>query len=155
MITILICSLAINLFAVNFTPFVEPANVPLAEMQSVNNASNLFAVNFTPFVEPANVPLAKMQSVNNASFMSSGSTHASTISIYEVESSTPEATGRSIRKAPPGGGGGASDYDPTNPQFSPIGDAVLPLLALAILYAAFLFLHFRRRQACPISQAEF
>ena len=125
MITILICSLAINLFAVNFTPFVEPANVPLAEMQSVNNAS----------------------------FMSSGSTHASTISIYEVESSTPEATGRSIRKAPPGTGG-ESGYDPTNPQFSPIGDAVLPLLALAILYAAFLFLHFRRRQTCRITQAE-
>lgn len=123
MITILICSLAINLFAVNFTPFVEPANVPLAEMQSVNNAS----------------------------FMSSGSTHAST--IYEVESSTPEATGRSIRKAPPGKDDGT--HDPNNPQFAPIGDAVLPLLALAILYAAFLFLHFRRRQACPISQAEF
>lgn len=125
MITILICSLAINLFAVNFTPFVEPANVPLA----------------------------KMQSVNNASFMSSGSTHASTISIYEVESSTPEATGRYIRKAPPGKDDGT--HDPNNPQFAPIGDAVLPLLALAILYAAFLFLHFRRRQACPISQAEF
>ena len=123
MITILICSLAINLFAVNFIPFVEPANVPLAEMQSVNNAS----------------------------FMSSGSTHAST--IYEVKSSTPEATGRSIRKAPPGKDDGT--HDPNNPQFSPIGDAVLPLLALAILYAAFLFLHFRRRQACPISQAEF
>ena len=153
MITILICSLAINLFAVNFIPFVEPANVPLAEMQSVNNASNLFAVNFTPFVEPANVPLAEMQSVNNASFMSSGSTHASTISIYEVESSTPEATGRSIRKAPPGTGG-ESGYDPNNPQFSPLGDAVLPLLALAILYAAFLFLHFRRRQTCRVTQAE-
>lgn len=123
MITILICSLAINLFAVNFIPFVEPANVPLAEMQSVNNAS----------------------------FMSSGSTHAST--IYEVESSTPEATGRYIRKAPPGKDDGK--HDPNNPQFSPLGDAVLPLLALAILYAAFLFLHFRRRQACPISQAEF
>jgi hypothetical protein len=123
MITILICSLAINLFAVNFIPFVEPANVPLAEMQSVNNAS----------------------------FMSSGSTHAST--IYEVESSTPEATGRYIRKAPPGKDDGT--HDPNNPQFAPIGDAVLPLLALAILYAAFLFLHFRRRQACPISQAEF
>lgn len=123
MITILICSLAINLFAVNFTPFVEPANVPLAEMQSVNNAS----------------------------FMSSGSTHAST--IYEVKSSTPEATGRSIRKAPPGKDDGT--HDPNNPQFSPIGDAVLPLLTLAILYAAFLFLHFRRRQACRISQAEF
>lgn len=123
MITILICSLAINLFAVNFTPFVEPANVPLAEMQSVNNAS----------------------------FMSSGSTHAST--IYEVKPSTPEATGRYIRKAPPGKDDGT--HDPNNPQFAPIGDAVLPLLALAILYAAFLFLHFRRRQACRISQAEF
>lgn len=122
MITILICSLAINLFAVNFTPFVAPANVPLAEMQSVNNAS----------------------------FMSSGSTHAST--IYEVESSTPEATGRSIRKAPPGKDDGT--HDPNNPQFSPIGDAVLPLLALAILYAAFLFLHIRRRQTCRITQAE-
>ena len=122
MITILICSLAINLFAVNFTPFVEPANVPLAEMQSVNNAS----------------------------FMSSGSTHAST--IYEVESSTQEATGRSIRKAPPGKDDGT--HDPNNPQFSPIGDAVLPLLALAILYAAFLFLHFRRRQTCRVTQAE-
>ena len=127
-------------FAVNFTPFVEPANVPLAEMQSVNNASNLFAVNF----------LAEMQSVNNASFMSSGSTHAST--IYEVKSSTPEATGRSIRKAPPGKDDGT--HDPNNPQFSPIGDAVLPLLALAILYAAFLFLHFRRRQTCRVTQAE-
>ena len=122
MITILICSLAINLFAVNFTPFVEPANVPLA----------------------------KMQSVNNASFMSSGSTYAST--IYEVESSTQEATGRSIRKAPPVKDDGT--HDPNNPQFSPIGDAVLPLLALAILYAAFLFLHFRRRQTCRITQAE-
>lgn len=122
MITILICSLAINLFAVNFIPFVEPANVPLAEMQSVNNAS----------------------------FMSSGSTHAST--IYEVKSSTPEATGRSIRKAPPGKDDGT--HDPNNPQFSPIGDAVLPLLALAILYAAFLFLHFRRRQTCRVTQAE-
>ena len=122
MITILICSLAINLFAVNFIPFVEPANVPLAEMQSVNNAS----------------------------FMSSGSTHAST--IYEVESSTPETIGRSIRKAPPGKDDGT--HDPNNPQFSPIGDAVLPLLALAILYAAFLFLHFRRRQICSITKAE-
>ena len=124
MITILICSLAINLFAVNFIPFVEPANVPLAEMQSVNNAS----------------------------FMSSGSTYSS--DIYEIDASAPSSNSRSVRKAPPGTGG-ESGYDPNNPQFSPIGDAVLPLLALAILYAAFLFLHFRRRQACRISQAEF
>ncbi len=124
MITILICSLAINLFAVNFTPFVEPANVPLAEMQSVNNAS----------------------------FMSSGSTHASTISIYEVESSTPEATGRSIRKAPPGKDDGT--HDPNNPQFAPIGDAILPLLVLALLYAACMFPRIRRRQTCRITQAE-
>lgn len=126
MITILICSLAINLFAVNFIPFVEPANVPLAEMQSVNNVS----------------------------FMSSGSTYSS--DIYDIDASAPSSYRHSVRKSGlPGTGGESTGYDPNNPQFSPIGDAVLPLLALAILYAAFLFLHFRRRQACRISQAEF
>lgn len=124
MITILIYSLAINLFAAAQTPFAAPTNAPLAEMQSVNNVS----------------------------FMSSGSTYSS--DIYEIDASAPSSNSRSVRKAPPGTGG-ESGYDPNNPQFSPIGDAVLPLLTLAILYAAFLFLHYRRRQACPISQAEF
>lgn len=126
MITILICSLAINLFAVNFIPFVEPANVPLA----------------------------KMESVNNVSFMSSGSTYSS--DIYDIDASAPSSNSRSVRKAggPGTPSGESTDYDPNNPQFSPIGDAVLPLLALAILYAAFLFLRFRRRQICRITQAE-
>ncbi len=123
MITILICSLAINLFAADFIPFVASASAPLAEMQSVNNVS----------------------------FMSSGSTYSS--DIYEIDTSAPSSNSRSVRKAPPGTGG-ESGYDPNNPQFSPIGDAVLPLLTLAILYAAFLFLHFRRRQTCRITQAE-
>ena len=83
--------------------------------------------------------------------MSSSSSYSS--DIYDIGASAPSSDGRSIRKAPPGKDDGT--HDPNNPQFAPIGDAVLPLLALAILYAAFLFLHFRRRQACRISQAEF
>ncbi len=126
MITILICSLAVNLFAADFTPFAASASAPLA----------------------------KMESVNNVSFMSSGSTYSS--DIYDIDASAPSSNGRSVRKAggPGTPSGESTDYDPNNPQFSPIGDAVLPLLALAILYE-FLFLHFRRRQACRISQAEF
>ena len=103
MITILIYSLAINLFAAAQTPFAAPTNAPLAEMQSVNNSS----------------------------FMSSGSTYSS--DIYEIDASAPSSNSRSVRKAPPGTGGG-SGYDPNNPQFSPIGDAVIPLLIMALIY---------------------
>ena len=125
MITILICSLAVNLFAADFTPFAASASAPLAEMESVNNVS----------------------------FMSSGSTYSS--DIYDIDASAPSSNGRSVRKTGgPGTPSGESGYDPNNPQFSPIGDAVLPLLALAILYAAFLFLRFRRRQICRITKAE-
>lgn len=37
---------------------------------------------------------------------------------------------RGPRKAPPGTDD--SGYDPANPQFSPLGDAVLPLLLMAL-----------------------
>lgn len=91
-------------------------------------ACALYATEFTPAYAPA----ATMQSVNNASYMSSGSSYTST--VYEVGSYSPSAAPeRAIRKAPPGTGG-ESTYDPTNPQFAPIGDAVIPLLLCAILY---------------------
>jgi len=122
MITILICSLAINLFAAAHTPFGAQTNAPLAEMQSVNNTS----------------------------YMSSGSSYSS--DIYDIGASAPSSDGRSIRKAPPGKDDGT--HDPNNPQFSPIGDAILPLLVLALLYAACMFPRIRRRQTCRITQAE-
>ena len=95
---------------------------------------SVYAVDYAPFA--SSVPLsAAMQSVNNSGYMTSGSTYRS--AVYEIGSSTPSApsSGRSIRKAPPSTGG-ESTYDPNNPQFSPIGDAVLPLLIMALAFTA-------------------
>ena len=73
-------------------------------------------------------------SVNNSSYMSVGSAYSS--SVYEVGSSGPAHHG-SVHRA--GGPGSVTpetpaDVDPNNPQFSPVGDALLPLLLLAIGY---------------------
>lgn len=93
---------------------------------------SVYAVEYAPFA--SDLPSSTvMQSVNNSGYMTSGSTYRST--VYEIGSPTPSApsSGRSIRKAPPGTGG-ESTYDPNNPQFSPIGDALLPLLIMALAY---------------------
>ena len=97
-----------------------------------------YAVDYTPFaMAQASAPATTMQSVNNASYMSAGSNYSS--AVYEVGSDSPSsAPGRGVRKAPPGTGG-ESGYDPSNPQFAHIGDAVLPLALLALAYCLFLF----------------
>lgn len=79
-------------------------------------------------------PAATMQSVNSSAYMSSGSTYTPT--VYTVGASSPSAAA-GPRKAPPGGGG-ASGYDPNNPPFSPIGDALFPLLLFALAYGAWI-----------------
>lgn len=79
-------------------------------------------------------PAATMQSVNSSAYMSSGSTYTPT--VYTVGASSPSAAA-GPRKAPPGGGG-ASGYDPNNPQFAPIGDALFPLLLFALAYGAWI-----------------
>ena len=89
-------------------------------------------------INPVTTPTAAMQSVNNASYMNSGSTY--TPMVYEVGSYSPSESNRSAvsgkRKAGgPGSTGGKSDYDPNNPQFSPLGDALIPLLIMAFIYA--------------------
>ena len=98
----------------------------------------VYAAEYTPFASSqASAPAITMQSVNNASYFSAGSTYSS--SVYEVGSDSPSsAPGRGVRKAPPGTGG-ESGYDPSNPQFAHIGDAVLPLALLALAYCLFLF----------------
>ncbi|MBO6075116.1 MAG: hypothetical protein J6P74_08315, partial [Paludibacteraceae bacterium] len=96
-------------------------------------AIHLFAADFTPFAAPTSVPLAEMRSVSNTSFMSSGSTYSS--DIYEIGASAPSSYRHSVRKSGlPGTGGESTGYDPNNPQFSPIGDGVWVLLLLAALY---------------------
>ena len=94
----------------------------------------VYAAGYAPFDASAQSPVVSMCSVNNATYMSSGSAYSS--SVTEVGASDPTgAPGRGIRRAGgPGGTGGTSDYDPQNPQFAPIGDALIPLLLMAVLY---------------------
>lgn len=92
---------------------------------------SVYAVDYAPFASSV-LPSAAMQSVNNSGYMTVGSSYSS--DVYAVGSYSPShAPAVGPRKAPPGTGG-ESTYDPNNPQFSPIGDAVLPLLLMALAY---------------------
>lgn len=88
-------------------------------------------------------PTISMQSVNSGSYMSSGSSYSA--EVYSVGASAPASTPSGPRKAPPdvGGGGGdepvVSDYTPTNPQFSPIGNGLLPLILIALVYTLVIY----------------
>ena len=90
---------------------------------------SLYAVEYTPFIPQTQAPTIDMQSVNNTSYMSSGSSY--TPDVYEVGSYSPAKP--SIRKATPSTGG-TSDYDPNNPQFAPLTDALIPLFLCALGY---------------------
>ena len=92
-----------------------------------------YAVDYTIGASQATAPSVTMQSVNNSAYLSTGSNYSS--NVYDVGQSAPARAG--VRKAPPGGGG-ASDYDPNNPPFSPIGDALFPLLLFALAYGAWI-----------------
>ena len=52
---------------------------------------------------------------------------------------------RGPRKAPPGGGG-ESGYDPNNPQFSPIGDALWPMLWMILAYGIVAFIRRKKNE---------
>lgn len=110
LLAILVCTIGIAVYASDYTPFA-------ADMQ----------------------PSMTMQSVNTSGYMVSGSIYSP--NVYEVGSTSPtsSSSGSPIRKAPPGTGG-ESDYDPNNPQFSPIGDAVVPMLLMALALAGLIYL---------------
>ncbi len=93
----------------------------------------LYAADFTP----ATAPSTTMQSVNNASYMSSGSTYSST--VYAIGATSPsDAPARGPRKPPPGSD--TSGYHPDNPLFAPLGDALIPLFRMVMVYATYLLL---------------
>ena len=96
---------------------------------------SVYAVDYAPFASSV-PPSAAMQSVNNTDYMTVGSSYSS--DVYAVGSYSPShAPAVGPRKAPPGTGG-ESTYDPNNPQFSPIGDALIPLLLFALAYGAWI-----------------
>ena len=98
----------------------------------------VYASDYTPFAADMQ-PSMTMQSVNASGYMVSGSMYSPI--VYEVGSASPTSSspGSPIRKAPPGAGG-ESDYDPNNPQFAPIGDAVEPMLLMALALAGLIYL---------------
>lgn len=96
---------------------------------------SVYAVDYAPFASSV-PPSAAMQSVNNTDYMTVGSSYSS--DVYAVGSYSPShAPAVGPRKAPPGTGG-ESTYDPNNPQFAPIGDALFPLLLFALAYGAWI-----------------
>ena len=104
--------------------------------------ARLHAADNAPFAAVNSVPSATMQSVNSSAYMSSGSTFTST--VYSVGASAPSPTA-SPRKAPPGGGG-ESGYDPNNPQFSSIGDALWPMLWMILAYGIVAFIRRKKNE---------
>lgn len=103
---------------------------------------HIYAAEYAPFAGgSATVPMATMQSVNNSGYMSSGSSYTST--IYDVDSSAPSRAG--ARKAPPSiTPGTTADVDPANTNYGTIGDAVMPLLIMVMIYTMYVLLYRRK-----------
>ncbi len=88
------------------------------------------------------LPSIGMQSVNNSAVMSSGSVYSS--ATYEVGASGVRASvpANGPRKAPPTTTGGTGNQ----PGFTtPLADACLPLMLLAVAYAVCMSLRRRKR----------
>ena len=102
---------------------------------------SVYAVDYSPMA--SSLPSQTMQSVNNTSYMSSGSTYTS--AVYEVGSYSPSAAPVGGPKKAPPGTGGESTYDPNNPQFSPLGDAILPLILMALVFTGYIALRRKKR----------
>ena len=82
----------------------------------------------------ATAPSVSFRSTSGA-YMSTGSVYSS--SVHEVGANSPVAhvSASGPRKAPPGEGVGETTTETfDNPQFSPIGDALLPLMLMALAY---------------------
>ena len=108
---------------------------------------NTHAVDYAPWgTTRAALPATTMPSVNDAEYMTSGSAYSS--SVYDVGSAGPAAA-PAVRKAPPSTGG-VSDYDPANTQFGSIGEAVVPLLVMTLIYVLALYRRRHARQATDI-----
>ena len=77
-----------------------------------------------------------MESVNDINFMSSGSTTYSP-AVYAVGAYSPSRPTTAIRRGAPPSTGTVTEDTFKNPQFSPIGDAVLPFILMAFSYILF------------------
>ena len=97
---------------------------------------SLNAVEYKPIRPATTMPRASMESVNDINFMSSGSTTYSP-AVYAVGAYSPSRPTTAIRRGAPPSTGTVTEDTFKNPQFSPIGDAVLPFILMAFSYILF------------------
>lgn len=97
---------------------------------------SLYAVEYKPIRPATTMPRASMESVNNINFMSSGSTTYSP-AVYAVGAYSPSRPTTAIRRGGLPSTGNETEDTFKNPQFSPIGDAVLPFILMAFSYILF------------------
>lgn len=102
----------------------------------------IYAAENTPFASNrATAPAAAMRSVNNTAHMSSGSTY--TPAVYAVGASNPA---QGPHKAPPTVNPGTTTTDEfENPNYGPVGDALIPLMLMALAFVGYTYLR-RRKQ---------
>lgn len=94
----------------------------------------VYAVDYAPFGQTV-APSVSIQSVNNSGYMTVGSSYSS--DVYAVGSYSPSSATPSGPRRVSGLGTDDSGYQGgNNPQFSPIGDALIPLLLIALAYTA-------------------
>ena len=106
------------------------------------------AVNQT-FVATQPTPTATMKSVNGTGAMSTGSAYSST--VYEVGSQSPTSGPRRAKMDDDGfpeiGKDVESGEQIDNPNFGPVGDAVLPFTLLSLVAVGVVYLRRRKQQA--------
>ena len=128
LLVILTCLLGIALYASANAIDAKQAASYIVPITSVCNTRTYTSQEALSLVTP-------MRSVNSTSFMSSGSRYCSLAN--EIGSGVASGSRRGPRLAPPG----INNDNPTivednfnNPQYGPVGDALIPLLLMAVLY---------------------
>ena len=105
---------------------------------------SICAADHLPFSAPMAMPYSSMASANQSSYMTTGSKY--TPAVHEVGASSPVAHAPGKRRngfgdivVDDGTGTTVADNDPANTQFSPLGNALIPLLIMAFIYAIVLY----------------
>ena len=133
------CMTCITLYvSANAIDLPQAASLIVQPMKTADNKSAFATRQATSLVMP-------MRSVNDTRYMDTGSRFRSTVS--EVGSGISTTSYAGPRLAPPSVSGTTEDIF-TNPQYGPIGDAIIPLLMMAMGYGVVLY---RRRKAKELS----
>lgn len=136
----IICLLGITLYASANAMDAQQTASFVVPIKSVCNTRTYTSQKALSLVTP-------MTSVNNTTFMTAGSRFKS--AVYEIGSGSASNNQVGPRKAPPTIEDGTTTTDNfNNPQYGPVGDAIIPLLLLALGYGVVLY---NKRKAKDLS----